>query len=778
MSEMTPQKNIEERVDIATGNLEKGAKSSYEFADTPNPTFTTPSGKVKPSVTGLIDKANKSIDDYRQTNCGLYSTAPTLGDQFDYTVHDGKRYYAKTTPYKCNPTTYPDPNNDTNLQLGNFAERNWSEEMANSGDSLLAGGKVLPVENRSVRKGEDLTGASFVKLKGGDFSELTTFVIKKINSNGNWVQEPLIGNASNINLTTKPYTVSVGSDTAILLDKKHWDEDRLNLSAFHIVFNDPAINNLAAFQSAVSFAGSKTLHGDKPFHWTDTINLEFGTKITGPLFSGGGTPGYSFSVVFTPVVIKSSTSVGIDNTATTIPLADASSFTSSGIVYINGINGEYVKYTGKSGSTLTGCTRGYFGGTIGNIAHIGGESVHQLKPAFFIDGAFSGSVNYMKIENTAYVDKGDVNTVWDDVGLGIYASKASYGSPINNAVFHGFEKVAYFGEAFVTALPYPMFYRCRYGIQMDTVNGATITGVDSGKIGSGAQEGWSLYTKGGFGCNVKGGNISNGGVSEAVIVDGTQCFTTETLYIEAAKRNGITAKNGANVKCIDTYYRIGQFFGLVEGRSSLIMEGITYEQVAYPYVRNIDNTGQWEARDTKEFTRDTFDHDQIGRGTERYSRPNNKGISSPQVFPDLNHRKILPNNTVIDLFKFRTNTDLTDFPDITSSIFSYYSFDGIYGSGGVVSEAGSLTICSHHRYNSVPQTTIAKHGDAQAKILAATMTLTFSSKAKLITGNRYEVIVSAKSVASNSEGGELKLFIKSSNKARVDSHDFGKITLL
>jgi len=53
---------------------------------------------------------------------------------------------------------------------------------------------------------------------------------------------------------------------------------------------------------------------------------------------------------------------GINNTATTIPLVDASMFPSNGYAVIGDMtNWEIIQYTGKSSNSLTGVTRGVYG---------------------------------------------------------------------------------------------------------------------------------------------------------------------------------------------------------------------------------------------------------------------------------------------------------------------------------------------------------------------------------------------------------------------------------
>ncbi|KKP67659.1 MAG: hypothetical protein UR66_C0012G0023 [Candidatus Moranbacteria bacterium GW2011_GWE1_35_17] len=75
---------------------------------------------------------------------------------------------------------------------------------------------------------------------------------------------------------------------------------------------------------------------------------------------------------------------GIDSEQTAIAVVDSSILTPSGIVKIK-TTSEYVAYTGKSGNTLTGCTRGAHG--IATSA-ISGAMVQQVMPDVYEYGGF------------------------------------------------------------------------------------------------------------------------------------------------------------------------------------------------------------------------------------------------------------------------------------------------------------------------------------------------------------------------------------------------------
>jgi hypothetical protein len=68
------------------------------------------------------------------------------------------------------------------------------------------------------------------------------------------------------------------------------------------------------------------------------------------------------------------TTADINSSATTIPVTDASAFAASGYVYIEA---EWIQYSGKTGTSLTGCTRG-FGDTMATD-HLSGRTVTGLQ---------------------------------------------------------------------------------------------------------------------------------------------------------------------------------------------------------------------------------------------------------------------------------------------------------------------------------------------------------------------------------------------------------------
>lgn len=71
---------------------------------------------------------------------------------------------------------------------------------------------------------------------------------------------------------------------------------------------------------------------------------------------------------------STTTTADIDAVVTTIPVADASAFAASGYVYIEA---EWIQYSGKTSTSLTGCTRGF--GQTSATSHLSGRTVTGLQ---------------------------------------------------------------------------------------------------------------------------------------------------------------------------------------------------------------------------------------------------------------------------------------------------------------------------------------------------------------------------------------------------------------
>ena len=124
------------------------------------------------------------------------------------------------------------------------------------------------------------------------------------------------------------------------------------------------------------------------------ITIDTGVQSTSATAGGGNTPAHAFFqltvggdinifgngwgvgawVSQAPGAGSTTTTADITDTDTTIPVDDASAFAASGYVYIEA---EWIQYAGKTGSSLTGCTRG-IGDTMPTY-HMSGRTVTGLQ---------------------------------------------------------------------------------------------------------------------------------------------------------------------------------------------------------------------------------------------------------------------------------------------------------------------------------------------------------------------------------------------------------------
>jgi hypothetical protein len=104
---------------------------------------------------------------------------------------------------------------------------------------------------------------------------------------------------------------------------------------------------------------------------TFSYQISIGQEIYASL-TGWGAGGYGGTVT---VAATTTLNGALNSSATTITVVSTTGFAASGVI---GINGEYITYSGKTGTTFTGCTRGV-GSTA--VAHNSGDTVNQYSNA-------------------------------------------------------------------------------------------------------------------------------------------------------------------------------------------------------------------------------------------------------------------------------------------------------------------------------------------------------------------------------------------------------------
>ena len=539
-------------------------------------------------------------------------------------------------------------------------------------------------------------------------------------------------------------------------------------------------DNSAKIQAAIDYAGSiPIIFPPGETRYTETLNFDLGTKLIGPKGDAGLFAGYSASLNYAPgVAVKTTTASAISPSDTAIDLANASGFPSSGRIYISGINGEWVSYSGKSGNTLTGCTRNVVGGTVGAVTDItgqsysSGESVWLSRPAIQkVDGAFSGGLYDISLYHDGFVDE---TTGWTDLGVGLYFPNASYAHVIDNALIYGFEKAGVFGEAYLTTALKPMAYRCRYGFLLTTGNGASLTHVDMGVLGSAASGGgWGIYFKGGNGGSIAFGNLSNGGVNIPVISDSHQELSVSGTYTEATSNDLFYALNDGSIFVKGHYAKGANNLGRIASGGKLFIDGIEHENIVTKrVVASGGETGVWSIINEVDIDSSyEIQPKKYGRDEERYEVPSWNASESGEIYPRLYHTKAITDNTLTDVLKFRTEPDGTT-PDITVGANVTYSY-GTARDGGQAAEQGLLQVIIKHRINNPPIVSISKVGAAQA-LDSATLSVTWSTSIALISGNRYETTIKITADESLNNNGELTAIIDSTKPPmRKDDLRFG-----
>lgn len=564
-------------------------------------------------------------------------------------------------------------------------------------------------------------------------------------------------------------------------------QDVISVKDFGAV-GDGVADDTAAIQAAINAAGDKSVFlPSGNYRTTGTLYPLTNTKLVGEPGASGAFISFVTKITYDPpAAITSTLSANISGTDLVIPVNNASSFPASGIVYLQSVNGEYIKYTGKSGNTLTGCTRSYWGGTEFGAGitpepsggtYPSGTKVSLLRPALMRDSTFSGIIKDIAIYRSGFTSA-DVG--WADLGLCFYFNYAAYGTILQDTLIYGFEKAGYCGRAYVTHLRHPMVYSCYFGIQMDSPNGSVVSESDFGDIGSAtlSQIGWCYYFRGGEGCHVNGGSLGNGNYNVPIYSDGCKPVKVTGIYVEAhkielcvARRGGIIFMNGVFSK--ESTFR----FGTVEDGGKIFIENLYHVlSGAAPYIFNTDNTGSWSIKNSFNGTTNSYDLDQYGIGTKRYAVPHFTQSTSPLLNAEQRGVKAIPDNTATSIFKIRTTTSGAKQDQVVGLTVDYL-LSGDWN-GGSVSQKGILEVVINHRWTLNPVATVTKVGETVATSAGTTRTTTFTANVVFISGNTFETIIQVTSVASSGAPSTLSYVVKPSNANLVSSTDDGLLTIL
>jgi len=162
--------------------------------------------------------------------------------------------------------------------------------------------------------------------------------------------------------TTAPSSVGAFIQQVGIVVRAHATQGEIQLNILSTA------NNVVFTPGSVLFAGSNGLatENNSNFFWDDTnIQLGIGTATPKSSFQVNGNirAGFGLATSFQTTI---NIIGGISAADTTITVVSATGFSTAGVVKIQG---ELITYTGKTATTLTGCTRGRFGTTAATHAN-------------------------------------------------------------------------------------------------------------------------------------------------------------------------------------------------------------------------------------------------------------------------------------------------------------------------------------------------------------------------------------------------------------------------
>lgn len=563
-------------------------------------------------------------------------------------------------------------------------------------------------------------------------------------------------------------------------------------------------NDTAAFIAAIAAVNVIELN-EGNYYVDETLPFNPDTTLTGATI-GGDHAGYKSVIYYKHNLTSSTLSADITDSQTTLPLVDASTFPSSGYLYLGDVNGEWCKWTGKSGNTLTGVTRGsvftgdsaadtgIMGGTVVPQSYITGTKVTVAKPCIFREGIFRGQLRNLKFINASYIFSQNINEQpngisWTDLGLAFYFDYGAYAQIINSCDFLGFEKVGFVGRSFVSTYSRFKAYYCRYGLHVINGNGLSIDRADTGLIGSSAinEQGWSFYIHKGKNTSISASNVSNGGYNNAIVIDSSPETNLRSVYIEACLGAPLEIKNGSVVKAKDLYLKDASVFARLFDTSVLEIDGISYDTVTLERVNALPGaTGYWEVKNVYNSGTGAQMPGLVGIADKYYKIPLKSAVDSTELSRTARGSIVVPDNTATDFVKFTTRVFAGSGNNRRIIGFTVdYLYYSDYTSGAWCTQKGR-TQCVIRNENdlSAPFVAIAPPEFVDLTSTSVTVVLSFSYRNDVISATddgTYDTVFTITANNSNNTSGTLLYQITPMTSDVYDetgADNLGRMTLL
>ena len=224
---------------------------------------------------------------------GSFETGVTVNTKNELVVFtDGKYRWDGVLPKEVSAGSTPEASGGIGdgkwVGVGDASLRN--ELSLSNGSSLIGVNSEMSLsdfyssfETVTIKNGDTLTPLSDkvslrVFAKGGDFSSFTVFpVVPKVRTINPSTPSGLV---SNLNLTTKPYSVTIGGTDYWLLDVDYFDPSKPSLLAFWAEEGTTASACDASISALLGSFGDCYLDPGV-FNFTETISVPEFTRITG-----------------------------------------------------------------------------------------------------------------------------------------------------------------------------------------------------------------------------------------------------------------------------------------------------------------------------------------------------------------------------------------------------------------------------------------------------------------------------------------------------------------